>query len=142
MKRFLALLVVLPSLALATTTWTVDATVPANQATVAKAVCTTGSESAPASATDGLDLWALRGFTVHAEAAGAMTAGGKLLAYSWNPVTARWNAIPDLDLTVAAVQYQSFAGFSVAADIGRVAYVPSGVGQAVNIYIVAAPRKR
>lgn len=139
MKAFsLALaLSLIPSLALGATTWTADATLPVHQGTAAKAVCTTGTEAAPTLVTDGLPLAGLRGFVVHAEAAGAMTAGGKLVAYLWNPVSARWNPSPDLDLVVQAVQFQSFAGFVVAAPNGRVAYAPSGVGQAVTLYVVA-----
>jgi hypothetical protein len=124
------------------TTWTQDATVPSTQAAVAKAVCTTGTEAAPTLVTEGLDLWSLTGFVVHAEAAAAMTAGGLLKAYVWNPVTARWNPVPDLDLTVAALQYQAFAGFAVSSGIGRIAYVPSGVGQAVTLYIVGTPQRK
>jgi hypothetical protein len=144
MKKPIALLLLVPTLALGATTWTTDTTVPTNQATVAKAVCTTGTESAPTLVTEGLDLWALTGCTVNAEAAAAMTAGGKLLAYTWNPVTSRWNPVSDgsLDLTVSAVQYQAFSGLTVTADIGRIAWVPSGVGQAVTIYIVCTPRRK
>jgi hypothetical protein len=138
----LSLLLLAPAPALAATTWTTDGTLPAYQAAVSKAVCTTGTESAPTLGTQGLDLWNLTGFAVHAEAAAAMTAGGKLLAYTWNPVTSRWNPAPDLDLVVSALQYQSFAGFQITAGIGRVAFVPSGVGQAVTIYVVGTPRRR
>jgi hypothetical protein len=146
MLRALAALavLVLASRTSGTTTWTTDTTVPTNQATVAKAVCTTGTESAPTLVTEGLDLWALTGCALHAEAAAAMTAGGKLLAYAWNPVTSRWNPISDgsLDVTVSAVQYEAFSGLTVTADIGRIAWVPSGVGQAVTIYIVCTPRRK
>lgn len=144
MTRLCVLFLLVPAVALATTTWTIDTTVGSNQATVAKAVCTTGSESAPTLVSEGLALWDLRGCDVHAEAAAAMTAGGKLLAYTWNPVSARWNPISDgtLDLTAAAVQYQAWSGLTVSADIGRIAWVPSGVGQAVTIYIICTPRRK
>jgi hypothetical protein len=66
-----------------------------------------------------------------------MTAGGKLKAHHWNSKSARWNPAPDLDLTVAALQYQGFVGFAVPSPQGRVAYVPSGVGVAVDIHINA-----
>lgn len=134
LTRILALVVALAAApAFAATTWTADTTTPYR---TSKAVCTTGTEAAPSVATQGLPLNGLAGFTVHAEAAAAMTAGGVLQAYLWNPVTARWNRAPDLDLTVSAVQWQSFAGFQVAAGTGRIAYVPSGIGQAVNIYVI------
>jgi hypothetical protein len=126
------------------TTWTQDATLSTYQAAVAKAVCTTGTEADPTLVTEGLDLWSLTGFAVHAEAAAAMTAGGLLKAYAWNPVTARWNPVSDgsLDLIVAAVQYQAFQGLEVTSGIGRIAYVPSGVGQAVTLYLVGTPHRK
>jgi hypothetical protein len=124
------------------TTWTQDATLSTYQAAVAKAVCTTGTEADPTLVTEGLDLWSLTGFAVHAEAAAAMTVDGLLKAYAWNPVSARWNPVPDLDLTVAALQYQAFPGFEVTSGIGRIAYVPSGVGQAVTLYLVGTPRRK
>lgn len=134
----LALLLAAP--ALGTTTWTKD---PTSQTPVSKLVASTGTETGdpPTLATDGLALSDLRGFTVHVEAAAAMTAGGLLLAYLWNPVTARWIRVADgsLDLTVAAIQYQSFGGFRIDGDGPvRIAYVPSGIGQASTIWIVGS----
>jgi hypothetical protein len=102
-----------------------------------KAVCTTGTELAPTLVTEGMSLEGVSGFVVHAQAAGAMTAGGKLLCHLWNTKTLRWNPCPDLNLTVVAAQYQSFVGFAVPAPVGRVSYVPSGVGVAVDVYITA-----
>lgn len=126
-------------------TFSQDTTVPTYQATVAKIAWDSGTETMPAAAspeTKGLSLLGLQGFSIHAEAAAAMTAGGKLLAYVYNPVTGRWNPAPEMDLVVANLQYQFFTGWSVAADVGRIAYVPSGVGQAVTVYIVGSPRRR
>lgn len=139
MKKLLWLLVLLPSFTFASTTWS---TTP----TGAKAVCTTGSESAPTLVTEGLRLdasnsgvRAVKSFTVHAETAGTMTAGGVLQAYLWNPTgnsgNGQWNRAPDLDLTVSALASQAFPGFTVTSPVGRIAYVPSGVGLAVTIYI-------
>jgi hypothetical protein len=102
-----------------------------------KAACTTGTEAAPTLATEGMSLDQVGGFVVHAQAAGAMTAGGKLKAYLWNVKAARWNPAPDLDLTVAALQFQGFVGFAVPSAQGRAAYLPSGVGVAVDVYINA-----
>ena len=126
----------------AATTWTTDKTTFApSGAVVAKAVCTTGSEAAPA-AGDGIALEWMAGCVVYAEAAAAMTAGAKLVAYAWNPVTSRWNPAPDLDLVVAALQYQTFPGLIVAADVARYAWVPSGVGQAVTLYVICTPHRK
>jgi hypothetical protein len=136
MKKLFAVLALLAfTPARSATTWAEITTLP-SWARGASATCTTGTESAPAAATDGLDLGSFAGFTVVIEGSGAMTAGGSLLAYVRNPATGTWARAPDLDLTVAAIQYQAFAGFLVTADLGRVAFVPSGVGVSSVIYIV------
>lgn len=83
----------------------------------------------------GLDLANVSGFAVHAETAGTMTAGGVLKAYLWNAESKKWNSTPDLDLTVAALARQGFAGFKVEAPTARILFVPSGVGLAVTIYL-------
>lgn len=109
------------------------------------ATFTTGTESAPSglgteAAPVGMSLSGISGFTVHVEADGTMTSGGKLLAYLYNPETAQWNPVSDgsLDLTVSAVQYQVFSGFAVFGGNSRIAYVPSGVGVGLTIYIEGA----
>lgn len=136
-KLFAVLLVALFALqAQATTTWS-----NGSSARVAIATCTTGTESAPTLATQGLELANVSGFAVHAETAGTMTAGGVLQAYLYNPEgSGSWNRAPDLDLTVQALAKQSFAGFQVTSYAGRIAYVPSGVGLAVTVYIVGTFR--
>lgn len=80
----------------------------------------------------------VKAYVVHAETAGTMTAGGTLQAYLLNPVTSNWNRAPDLDVTVQALARQTFTGLSVNVSQGRVAYVASGVGVTVNIYINAS----
>jgi hypothetical protein len=107
------------------------------------ATFTTGTESAPtgSAALTGLDLTSIDGFAVYVEAAGAMTAGGKFLAYLQNPATGTWIRVHDgsLDLTVSAVATQAFTGFMVAGGTSKLAYIPSGVGQASVLYIVGMP---
>ena len=106
------------------------------------AACTSGSESAPTLVTEGMALTQTnrRGkvgsLAIHAEAAAAMTAGGFLKCYLWNPVSEQWNECPDLTITVTALQDEAYAGIEVpgAFFASRVAFVPSGVGQAVNIF--------
>jgi hypothetical protein len=135
-KLFAVLLVALFALqALATTTWS-----NGSSARVSIATCSTGSESAPTLATQGLELANVSGFTVHAETAGTMTAGGVLQAYLYNPESSSWIRSPDLDLVVQALAKQSFAGFQVTSYAGRLAFVPSGVGVAVTVYIVGTFR--
>lgn len=126
--------------AFAATTWSADTSQDSTLVTVSKAVCTTGSESAPAdgvgSPAVGLALFGVEGFSVYAEAAAAMTSGGTLQAYLYNPITTKWARAPDLDLVVSNLQYQAFPGFTVVADWARIAFVPVGVGQAVTVYVM------
>lgn len=109
---------------------------------VALATCTSGSESAPTLVTEGLALSPVKGrpvgsLVVHGEAAGAQTVG-TYRAYLWNPVTARWNRATDLDIVNTTDRYQASSGIVVpgAYTGGRIAYVPNGVGVAINLYLV------
>lgn len=120
-----------------TTVWST----PGGPYPAAKAACATGSEPAPLLATDGLSLGNLKGgFSVIVESNDKttnLTAGGKLLAYAYHPLTG-WVRVPDLDLTVKdATTARSWSGFQVVAPIGRVAFAPHGLGAAtaVNVYI-------
>lgn len=133
MKTFAAALALLlfTSPALAATTWSF----PSTSVRSSKAACTTGSEAAPAVSYAGISTAGIRGLSIHAEAAGAMTAGGKLLAYGLNPVTGNWNRIPSQDIVVTALQYEAYSGIEIVAGVSRIAWVPSGVGVAVDIYI-------
>lgn len=100
-----------------------------------KATCTSGTELAPSGATAGFDLQLATGFAVFVESAATAFTAGKLLAYLYNPISGAWSAAPDLDLTVAAVVSQGFSGFRVPCNSGRIAFVPSGLGQACTVYI-------
>lgn len=102
--------------------------------------CTTGTETAPTLATQGLRLEGLAGLTVVATAATAMTAGGQLQAYLYVPAAASWVRAPDLDLTVQALTGQAFPGFTVSVPFGRIDYRPSGTGLATTISIQGAGR--
>lgn len=140
----LALALAVP--ALGTTTWSEVATKSTNERAVKGAnSVSTGTESAPATSTTttaGLRLTGLKGVTVCVETTtgGNMTAGGKLLAYLWNPTTGKWGPIPDLDLTVAAVPVECFPGFTITADLGRFAMEPSGLGTTTDVYIRGATK--
>lgn len=107
--------------------------------------CTTGTESTlTASSSEGMGLDGtffgklVSGIAVHAETAGTMTAGGSLQAYLQNPATGAWNRAPDLDLTTQALARQAWLGLKVVSSKGRIAYLPSGVGLAVTIYLVGS----
>jgi hypothetical protein len=140
MKKLLAVLLVtvFALQASATTTWSTG-----SSARVSVATCSTGSESAPTLATHGLALGQVSSFTVVAETAGTMTAGGVLQAYYYNPESASWVRAPDMDLIVQALAKQAFPGFQVTSNVGRgerIAFIPSGVGVAVTVYIVGSLR--
>lgn len=94
----------------------------------------------------GLDLAGLKGFTVTVEvdvdwpsldAGGYLTSGGALQAYIYSLAAQRWSRAPDLDLSLstASLASVSYYGFLVTADMGRVAFVPSGLGQPTNVYL-------
>ena len=122
----------------ASTTWTV-----VQDQGYALATCTSGSESAPTLVTEGLKLDGMRSITVSAEASVALTAvAAGLKGYLWSPITEQWNRAPDLDLTTVNVTDQSWASFTVTGALkgSRVAWVPDGAGQAVNVYIMGAKR--
>jgi len=121
----------------ATTTWSSE-----SQGLISIATCTTGTESAPTLATQGLELSNISGFTVAVEATVAVDAGfetftaGTLQAYVYNPVSGRWSRDPDLDQSVTAgISGQSYTGFQVPARSGRIAFIPNGLGVAVKITI-------
>ena len=134
LSAIVALLVAAP--ASATITWSTDTTLPALVARVAKASCTTGTETAPTLSTDGLLLTGVVAVSVTIEASAAMTANGKLLAYSRNPITGTWARVPDLDLTVAAVAAQTFSRLVSSPSVSSLAFVPSGIGTVTSTVYV------
>lgn len=137
---FAALLIsLIPTLAQATTTWSNVGPAVSLGSPAVKAVCSTGTEAAPSGATAGLPLAGINGFAVHVESAAGNFTAGKLLAYVYNPVSGAWNRNPDLDLNVSGgITGQSFLGFNVNASLGRIAYVPSGLAVAVNVFLLGA----
>ena len=150
MKRILsavlALAVSLP--AWATTTWSQPTPITAYQSRVriALAICTTGSEAAPTNtvtSSEGLPLVDVGAFTVMIETSGN-TSAGSLYAYLHNPATGNWIRAPDLDVTVpAGVTSYAWPGFTVNAPVGRIAYVPQGLGSiTVNVYVNASSFRR
>lgn len=67
---------------------------------------------------------------------GGTLSAGTLQAYLYDPSAGRWARAPDLDLTVTSgLAAQSFTGFQITQKQGRIAYVPSGLGQPVNVYL-------
>jgi hypothetical protein len=67
---------------------------------------------------------------------GGTLSSGTLQAYLYDPAASRWSRAPDLDLTVTSgLASQSFTGFTVTQPVGRIAYVPNGLGQPVNVYL-------
>lgn len=125
-----------------------------------KAVCTTGTESAPTtSATDGLDL--ARGsdgsghpvgwYEVRVFPTGAGTAltVGTLDAYVYDTVYAKWMRLYNADGTGVSLVVVTGLGNDVgvafvaqeAHGMERVTYVPTGLGVACTIEILGTPRR-
>jgi hypothetical protein len=89
----------------------------------------------------GLGLSTMHGFVVTVEViadAGSMTAG-TLRCYIFDATNEHWARNPDMDLTVSEGRTQTFWGFQAVSPTGRVAYVPNGLGQPVNITITGTP---
>jgi hypothetical protein len=133
-----AVLAVVPSLS-----WAAAATWTLTGARSATAVCATGTCDAPTLATEGMNLDAVKGFSVvvSADNTRTLSGAGALRAYTYDGT--RWARCPDLDLTTAtaSVRDLSFAGFTVTAPRGRIAYVPDGVtvsAGGVTIQILAS----
>ena len=126
-----------------TTTVTVTAldygTGPNAWTTVGTAVrlAASGATLASGAAVVGLNTYGLKSVQVYVEATvGAMTAGGKLLAYVLNPVTSVYMRLPEMDITVTALQWESYTGIQVLGDYSYIAFVPSGVGRTTSTYLV------
>jgi hypothetical protein len=168
MKRFFALLILLPSLALAegsmypshiinmglginpTTfieplAYGITTTTPGPGGMYVSIAYGTGTEAAPTNGdSSGIRLDGIGGIAVFLHAAVAPTAGGKLLAYAQNPVTLEWAYVADgsMDFTLTAALDQSFIGIWVAADTGRYTWIPSGVGVATTVTIQGVTKFR
>ncbi len=107
-----------------------------------------GTASAPSVVTEGLPLQngsAICYFAVSVEATGGnMTAGGKLLAYVWNPESVlanKWSPWPGGDCTVTAVPAYNCTPVAtpVQTSGSRVVWVASGLGKENLIYMNLQP---
>lgn len=104
------------------------------------AVFTTGTESAPpdSSVAQGLDLSTIIGFTVHVEAAGALSAS-TADAYLYNTTSSQWNPAPALNFIIAGgANSEASAGYTVTRPPKgtRIAFIPNGLGIGSTIKIV------
>lgn len=128
MRKIFMLLALVPSLALATCTWTQDA----GQIT-GTVVCTTANESAPTLATQGWQVnMCPKGVTLFicADSGQTLSGSGTVKVYLYNPAAALWGETPDLALspTVASARCQGFSGIWSVVNSGRLAAVPVSVG--------------
>ena len=104
-----------------------------------KAECTTGSESDPTLATEGMDLGEGSGFgpvgafgiKVTADAGSTITNTTGLIRFLlWDDITGLWGQavdLPDLLLTVSGKRQLAGAGYSITSPRGRIAAIPVGV---------------
>jgi hypothetical protein len=117
--------------------WTEDATIP-EKARAVKAVCTTGTEAAPAqNASSGLLMRGILGFTVFLESTAAAFTAATLECYVQNPVNGKWDRRPEWDESVLANTSHAFSRtVDERTNVGRVVFVPNGLGQANEIHIV------
>lgn len=138
-QPFALLSLLLAAPVLGATTWTTDTSQPTNQVRVVKMVndVAGGTETKPsdADATAGIALHGVRGLEVVAIATGgAMTAGGKLIAYVYDPISTKWVPNPDNDIVVPAAT-EHLVALEVLVDWDRIAFIPSGIGRASTIYL-------
>jgi hypothetical protein len=96
-----------------------------------------GTQAAPTTSSQGLDLTNLGGVSVILKTASAATAGGTLQAYLYNPDADVWARAPDLDLTAIATTAQTWPALYVPVARGRLYYNPVGIGSVVTtVYLV------
>ena len=98
----------------------------------------TGTGDAPSAKTNGLSLVGISSVCVFVESTASTFTAGSLLAYLWNEdsgSSGAWFRAPDLDLTITAVAKWGTLGVNVKANGSRLAYTPSGLGQANKVYI-------
>lgn len=104
--------------------------------------CSLDTEAAPTLVTEGFPLRTgtvfIHSFTVHVEAASGNFTGGTYDGYVWNVLTLKWNLNPDLKINVTAGVPRQAKSYTVVGAVGRVAFVPNGVGQASKVWIVAS----
>lgn len=130
MKKFIALMLFIPSLALATCTWTTG-----QDMTSGNVVCTSVGETAFAGAASSALGWPLnfcaKGvvFTACVDSGKALTAAATLSAYVYDPQAALWAFNTDLNITTATIsatqRCQNFVGVWTVVPAGRVALIPT-----------------
>jgi hypothetical protein len=132
---FAILLTIVSTPAFAATTWSsLD-----SQGFVRKAVCTTGTEAAPALATAGLSAASLASVVVVVESGSAFGAGARLNAYTWNQFSAAWSRQPEADLELDATLEAQTIGPLNPGPVGRLVFAPSGLAAASTITLIGSP---
>jgi hypothetical protein len=121
------LLTTLPSLALATCTWT------QNTPTDFSVVCTTANESAPTTAAEGWDVSSCnKGFSVFiaADSGQTLSGSGSITVYVYDAKLSLWGQVKDLAIspTVSAARPEAFPGIWQVVGGNRLAIVPVSVG--------------
>ena len=147
MRYLRALLIPLIALAAVAAPVTAEAACTYTASTYSlETTCTLATEAAPTLVTEGFPLRTvtsvglieIKAFTVHAEASAGNFTGGTYDGYVWNILTDKWNLNPDLTMTVTAGVPRQAKSFTVSSSVGRVAFVPTGVGQASKVWITAS----
>lgn len=143
MKKILALVLLVPSLAFAAAgTWAPIAGLSRSTSflcTQAGVTC-----DAPTTSANGTNLANVSAVAVTVCAASGQTlsGGGSLQAYLYDATTQVWARAPDLDLstTVASVRCLTFPAMYVPGSAGRIAWVTNAVTASTNnvtVYIKA-----
>jgi hypothetical protein len=102
------------------------------------ATCTTGTESAPSSASAGLDLsQGIGQVSVFVEANDGVTnlTAGTLDFYIYNAISGHWGKVVGLSANIPSGAVRHALPALQVAPGSRIAAVPTGLGTAVNVYI-------
>jgi hypothetical protein len=131
------LIAVLPAMVLAGATWTADTSSALGTSTGRKATSTTGTETAPTSATAGISLKGANAIDVYVEAISGNMTAAHLHPYFYNPSSGVWSRSfePDFTLSTSAVSSQAYHGLPMHPSASRFSLEPSGLGTTVTMYL-------
>lgn len=115
MKKILALVLLVPSIVLATCT----ETTPNSNTT--QVVCSGQAEAAPSAATDGRSIASAKGVSFFITSSANMTSNGTFAVWFYSPTSGTWSRNYDLTITVPATTTAfTVQGFQVTVPEGRI----------------------
>lgn len=139
MRRIAIALVTIavPAIVVAGATWSADTTPGLGFSVSVKATSSTGTETAPTSATAGVSLKSAHAIDVYVESISGNMSAGRLDAYFYNPSSGAWSRSfePDYSLSTSAVGSRAYYGLPMHPSASRFALEPVGLGTTVTVYL-------